>query len=111
MESSSINNLVKIYNKQIVVSTRQIAASFNKRHTHVLDSIKELLITEKRISTWFLKSEYKDNSGKTNYEYLMNYDGFMLLTMNFKGKKFLEVKNKIHKCFQYDEKIPYIFRK
>lgn len=94
-----MENLVQVADGQIVVSTRQFAEHFEKRHTHVLTVIKELLNSAENSAQWFFKAEYKDASGKSNPEYLMNRDGFSLLVMGFTGKKALEWKVKYIQAF------------
>ena len=42
-ENNSENSLVEIIGNKIVVSSRQVAQNFEKRHPHVLDSIKQLI--------------------------------------------------------------------
>lgn len=86
------NDLVTINNNQIVVSSRMVAEKFSKRHTHVLDSIKQLISSAEKSAEWFCRSSYKDSSGKTNVEYLMNRDGFSLLVMGFTGTEALKWK-------------------
>lgn len=88
-------------NGQVVVSSRDVAEKFGKRHTHILDTIKgyfnDLSTTE--FSALFNLSEYKASNGKTNYEYLMNRDGFSLLAMGFTGKDALKWKLKYIEAF------------
>ena len=98
-----MENLVQVTDGQIVVSTRQVAEHFEKRHTHVLTVIKELLNSAENSAQWFFKAEYKDASGKSNPEYLMNRDGFSLLVMGFTGKKALEWKIKYIQAFNVME--------
>ena len=94
-----MKSLVQVTEGQVVVSTRQVAEHFDKRHTHVLDIIKELLNSAENSAQWFFREEYKDASGKSNPEYLMNRDGFSLLVMGFTGKKALEWKIKYIQAF------------
>lgn len=94
-----MENLVQIAEGQVVVSSRQVAEHFEKRHTHVLTVIKEILNSAENSAQWFFKAEYKDASGKSNPEYLMNRDGFSLLVMGFTGKKALEWKIKYIQAF------------
>ena len=94
-----MENLVQVTDGQIVVSSRQVAEHFEKRHTHVLNTIKEVLHSAENSAQWFFKAEYKDASGKFNPEYLMNRDGFSLLVMGFTGKKALEWKIKYIQAF------------
>ena len=94
-----MENLVQVAEGQVVVSSRQVADHFEKRHTHVLTVIKEILNSaENSIAKFFFKSTY-DNRGKQYPEYLMNRDGFSLLVMGFTGKKALEWKIKYIQAF------------
>ena len=103
------NELVEIINNRIVVSSLQVAEKFEKRHTHVLDSIKSLLSSAEISAQWFEATKYKDNSGKLNTQYLMNRDGFSLLVMGFSGKKALDWKIKYIKAFnKMEEKLKLI---
>ena len=79
-ENNSENSLVEIIGNKIVVSSRQVAQNFEKRHTHVLDSIKQLINSAEKSAQWFYKNTYKDSSGKTNIEYLMEMNLSCLLT-------------------------------
>jgi len=85
--------------ERLVVSSRQVAEDFEKRHTHVLDSIKELCSAENSAQSFFFETSYKDASGKSNKEYLMNRDGFSLLVMGFTGDKALKWKLKYINAF------------
>ena len=85
--------------ERLVVSSRQVAEDFEKRHTHVLDSIKELCSAEISAQSFFYETTYKDASGKSNKEYLMNRDGFSLLVMSFTGEKALKWKIKYINAF------------
>ena len=85
--------------ERLVVSSRQVAEDFEKRHTHVLDSIKELCSAENSAQSFFYETTYKDASGKANKEYLMNRDGFSLLVMGFTGEKALKWKLKYINAF------------
>ena len=108
-------NLVHIQNDQAVVSSRQVAEHFEKNHRDVLRSIKNICETIARVkknsmlkndsaysternfapsefSKFFFETSYKDASGKSNREYLMNRDGFSLLVMGFTGDAAMEWK-------------------
>ena len=101
-----MNNLVEVRDNQIVVSSRQIAKNFNKMHKHVLTAIKNLVSSAEKSSQWFKESSYKDISGKTNIEYLVNRDGFTLLAMGFTGKEALQWKLKYIAAFnEMEEKL------
>ncbi len=64
---------VKNIGGQVVVSSREVTRNFGKRHADVLRDIENLI---KNVSTqncvqYFIQSEYKDASGKTNKEYML----------------------------------------
>nr|DAE82953.1 MAG TPA: hypothetical protein [Caudoviricetes sp.] len=99
------NKLVEIQNNQVVVSSRQIAEHFEKRHADVLASIEKLKTENSVLINMFCEHSYKvDGNNKTYPEYLMNRDGFSLLVMGFTGKKALEWKIKYINAFNEMEK-------
>ena len=63
------------------------------------EAIEKLHSAEKSVQLFFFKTFYKDASGKSNKEYLMNRDGFSLLVMGFTGTKALEWKLKYINAF------------
>lgn len=96
-----MEQLVIVMNEQVVVSSRQVAKSFEKEHKDVLESIRGILTAENSaVRNMFFESTYKvDGNNKTYPEYLMNRDGFSLLAMGFTGKKALEWKLKYIEAF------------
>lgn len=113
-EIENVNNeLVEIFNNQVVVSSKQVAESFGKRHDKLLFEIKRMYnkyIVEigmsKMVDTpLFYEHEYVHPQNNQKYkEYLMNRDGFSLLVMGFTGEKALEWKIKYIKAFDAMEK-------
>ena len=85
--------------ERLVVSSRQVAEDFEKRHADVLETISKLHSAEKSVQSFFYETFYKDASGKANKEYLMNRDGFSLLVMGFTGEKALKWKIKYINAF------------
>ena len=86
-------------NGQVVVSSRDVAEKFGKEHSKVKRSIREL---EKDVATFgemFKLCFYNDAYGRQQEEYLMNRDGFSLLTMGFNGKEALQWKLKYINAF------------
>jgi Rha family phage regulatory protein len=83
-----------------MVSSRDVADIFEKRHDNVLRDIQNLINTalnsEESSKTFmqsnFRQSSYKDSSGKRNSEFLMTKDGFALITMGFTGIKAMKFK-------------------
>lgn len=104
------NNLINIRdeNGQMVVSSREVAENFGKRHTDVLESIRTLSkgCAEKSADLFF-ETKWQNTQNKQWYsEYLMTRDGFSLLVMGFTGKEALEWKLKYIEAFNMmEEKI------
>ena len=115
--------------EQAVVSSRNIAERFGKRHQEVLYAIEgrscdcggigckkcsfrgyqqlgilqEEINSKSHLSKMFIKSYYTDSMNRTQREYLMNRDGFALLAMGFTGKEALEWKLKYINAFNQME--------
>lgn len=105
-----MNDLTTINNGQVVVSSRQIAENFEKRHDHILRDIGKITDPNSGVSETFSKvnfmvSEYKDSTGRKLPEYLMTRDGFTLLTMGFTGSRAMEWKVKYIEAFNRMEKM------
>lgn len=98
-----MEDLVKVENNEVVVSSRQVATNFCKEHKTVLRSIKEILAAQNCATSFFHETEY-ENRGKKYPEYLMNRDGFSLLVMGFTGSKAMEWKIKYINAFNEMEK-------
>lgn len=94
---------------QIYCDSLQVAESFNKRHSYILDIIAKLTepkngLSENFIQTNFSLSNYKDFSGKQNKMYLLTKDGFAMIVMGFTGKKALRFKEEYIKRFDLMER-------
>ncbi|WP_110311291.1 Rha family transcriptional regulator [Dysgonomonas alginatilytica] len=83
----------------------RIAEKFGKKHFHVTDAIKSLLNSHEKSCQCFVLSTYTNDSGKCNPMYIMNRDGFMILTMGFTGQKALDFKFEFIEAFNYMEEI------
>lgn len=100
-----MSNLIRITNREgnLVVSSRDVAENFNKRHDHVVRDIEELIRDMGTPQNWghlFIETEYRHEQNKQLYrEYLLTRDGFTLLAMGFTGKKALEWKLKYIEAF------------
>ena len=70
-----MNELVKIKNNQVVVSSRQVAEKFGKEHRNVLASIREILVAENSADKFYQETTH-EYRGQKFPEYLMNRDGF-----------------------------------
>lgn len=102
-----MENLVTVINGNVVVSARDIARHFGKRHSNVMRDIKDLLeyLSNFGHTSMFYETTYIDEQNKQTYPtYLMNRDGFDLLVMGFTGAKTLEWKLKYIKAFNAMEK-------
>lgn len=84
---------------ELVVTSRQVAEDFEKRHADVLERIDELIKTEKSVMTMFIGGTYRAGTGKNYKEYLITRDGFSLLVMGFTGSKALQWKLKYIEAF------------
>lgn len=107
-----MNELVMVVDGNIIVNSRQVASRFGKRHDHVLESIREILATEISGAKLFHESTY-ENRGKQYPEYIMNRDGFSLLTMGFQGAEALKWKLKYIQAFndmeiELNNKVPLV---
>lgn len=91
---------------QIMVSSLEVAEKFEKNHRDVLRAIKNISteISTAQFCALFKLNSYKASNGKQNPEYLMNRDGFSLLSMGFTGKKALDWKLKYINAFNQMEK-------
>lgn len=101
---NEMNNLVasidvKEYEGQPVVSSREVANNFGKKHKHVLESIENIKAENSAVTKMFIESSYKAGTGKNYKEYLLTRDGFSLLVMGFTGAKALEWKLKYIEAF------------
>lgn len=100
-----MDELINIENKngQLVVSSREVARNFEKRHDGVLRDIDNLIGgLPKTVDTLalFIPTEYQhEQNGQTYREYLLTRDGFSLLVMGFTGSKALEWKLKYIEAF------------
>ena len=97
--------VIKKIDGELVVTSRQVAGDFEKRHDHILRNIETLMEndTTQNWGQYFIKDSYKDNSGKSNKEYLLTRDGFSLLVMGFTGSRALQWKLKYIEAFNQME--------
>ena len=83
--------IVKVENKdgKLVVGSRVISEQLNKEHKDVLSKIRECLNIDDseniRLPIEAIKSTYLNSQNKTQPEYLVTKDGFILLMMNYTG--------------------------
>ena len=84
-----MNDLVYLKNEQALTDSILVAEMFEKEHKSVLRAIENKIKNDstQNCAQCFIKTRYKDSSGKWNTKYLMNRDGFTFLAMGFTGKK------------------------
>lgn len=89
-----------------VVSSLDVAETFEKNHRDVMESIRniESAISTAEFSALFYLDSYKASNGKTNPMYLMTRDGFTLLAMGYTGEKAMKFKLAYIKQFNAMEK-------
>lgn len=77
---------------KVVVSSRDVAEKFGKKHFHVLRDIENLECSKDFTESNFGCSEYTDPTGRKLPEVLMTRDGFTFLAMGFTGAKASQFK-------------------
>lgn len=89
-----------------VVSSLDVAGTFEKNHKDVMESIRniETTISTAEFSALFYLDSYRASNGKTNPMYLMTRDGFTLLAMGYTGEKAMKFKLAYIKQFNAMEK-------
>ena len=103
-----MNELINIENKDgvLLVSSREVAERFEKRHDHVLRDVEALLDQNPKLGAdYFIESSYKAGTGKPYKQYELTRDGFSLLAMGFTGAKALEWKLKYLEAFNKMEEV------
>lgn len=86
-------------NGQAVVSSRDVAEKFKKRHDHILRDVDSFKKDVPNFGEMFFETEEPDRYGRMQRCFDMNRDGFSLLAMGFTGKKALEWKLKYIEAF------------
>lgn len=93
MDNQLMNLGLAERNGKAVVSSRDIARVFEKRHDHVLRDIKNIIAND---ADWglpnFGEMSYPDSYGRSQTEYVMTRDGFTLLVMGYTGEKAMQFK-------------------
>ena len=102
MDNINIKNeevLVKRNSKgELVVTSRQVAEDFEKRHSHICDTIRNLTAENSEVKNMIIESKF-EHRGNEYTEYLLTRDGFSLLVMGFTGSKALQWKLKYIEAF------------
>lgn len=97
---------IKKINKEevTVVTSLDIAETFEKQYAHVLRDIKELECSEGFRQSNFGESSYTNAQNKKQPMYLITRDGFTLLAMGYTGEKAMRFKEAYIKQFNAMEK-------
>lgn len=88
-----------------VVTSLDVADTFEKRHSDVLRSIETLECSPDFTQRNFSLSGYLDASGKRNKMYYITRDGFTLLVMGYTGEKAMKFKEAYIRQFNAMEKV------
>ena len=76
----------------LVVNSRDVSTTYDKRHSDVLRDIEALPLNANLRSAWFRSVSYVDSTGRTQPSYDLTRDGFMLLVMGYNGERFMALK-------------------
>ena len=96
----------KINKKEMtVVSSLDVAETFEKRHDDVLKSIRSLECSEGFRLRNFAEIFYEDGYGRKQKAYAMTRDGFTILAMGYTGGKAMKFKEAYIKQFNAMEKM------
>ena len=97
---------IRTVNKEevTVVTSLDIAETFEKRHADVLRDIEKLDCSAEFTERNFALSYYKDSSGKSNKMYYITRDGFTILVMGYTGEKAMRFKEAYIRQFNAMEK-------
>ena len=92
--------------KQAVVSSRDVADVFDKRHHHVLRDIEEVIDKASEVfgKTNFGLSSYKSGTRKYK-EYLLAKDGLVMVVMGYTSEKAMQFKEAYINQFNRMEKL------
>ena len=88
-----------------VVTSRDIAESFEKRHDNVLKDIRELKCSDEFRLLNFEEISYRDSYGKNQKAYYITRDGFTLLSMGYGGEKAVRFKEAYIRQFNNMERL------
>lgn len=96
----------KINKKEMtVVSSLDVAETFEKEHKHVLRDIKELECSDEFRQSNFGQIYYEDKCGRKQKAYAITRDGFTLLAMGYTGEKAMKFKEAYIKQFNAMERM------
>lgn len=83
----------KLNKKEVnVVSSLDIAETFDKEHRRVLQDIRELQCSDEFRQHNFVQSEYLNSQNRKQPMFLVTRDGFTILAMGYTGEKAMKFK-------------------
>ena len=97
---------IKKINKEevTVVTSLDVAETFEKRHDHVLRDVEKLKQDIPNFGEMFFETTMPDAYGRSQKVFLMNRDGFTVLAMGYTGEKAMKFKLAYIKQFNAMEK-------
>lgn len=97
--------IVKMNKEEVtVVSSLDVAETFEKRHDHVLRDVEKCKKDIPNFGEMFFETTMPDTYGRSQKVFLMNRDGFTLLVMGYTGEKAMQFKLAYIKQFNAMEK-------
>ena len=97
--------IMKINKEDVtVVTSPDVAETFEKRHDHTIRDIEELKKDVPNFGEMFFETTAPDSYGRNRKIYYMNRDGFTLLVMGYTGEKAMRFKLAYIKQFNAMEK-------
>lgn len=97
------NKLIEFYDGRAVVSSRKVAKDFERRHAYILSRIDIELkhAEENNLPAHFFKRIYIEPQNKQEYrEYLMDEEGFNIITLRIRGKEAAEIRMQYLEAFK-----------
>lgn len=89
-----------IQDNKVVVSSRKVAENYGKEHKHVLRDIRNIIEAVPATGSNFGLGAYKDATGRTLPEYIMDRQGFSMLVMGFTGDEAKQFTYKYTTAFE-----------
>ena len=101
-----VSSQIRVENGIAQVSSRDIAANFGKRHDNVLRAIENLECSSefRRLNFEAKKIKVLNGAREETSEYLLTYDGCVLVTMGFTGRQAMEFKEAYIRAFNEMER-------
>lgn len=96
----------KLNKKEVnVVSSLDIAETFDKEHRRVLQDIRELQCSDEFRQHNFVQSEYVNSQNRKQPMFLVTRDGFTILAMGYTGEKAMKFKEEYINQFNAMEEL------